>query len=197
LNRSSNRRAGSSVAHRCSLAWIPSTRASASSKESVGHGAPASESRCAPSARACAAARPISVRLEPVLALRGFDHWFTRRYAFPPRLPGPGRLAVPTRPVVVGAAPTLPGASRLGLPPASPGCCDNQMAKVLHLRTVRWRLMAHHRLPIDPGRLHPDDRHPEAGQPVAQQHQPRSGGPKRPGLGPAPALVTQAAAPSR
>ena len=38
LNRSSNRRSGLSVAHRCSLAWIPSTRASACS--GVGHGAP-------------------------------------------------------------------------------------------------------------------------------------------------------------
>src|SRR6266498_5063713 len=28
------------MAHRCSLAWIPSTRASASSADSIGHGAP-------------------------------------------------------------------------------------------------------------------------------------------------------------
>src|SRR4029453_2487029 len=40
LNRSPNRRVRSWVAHRCSLAWIPRTRASASSMESVGHGAP-------------------------------------------------------------------------------------------------------------------------------------------------------------
>src|SRR5215218_3222658 len=40
LNRSSNRRAGSPVAHWCSLVWIPSTRASASLSESVGNGAP-------------------------------------------------------------------------------------------------------------------------------------------------------------
>src|SRR6266536_2946825 len=44
---------------------------------------PASESRCAGLARACAAARPISTRLEPVLALRGFDHWFSSAYTFP------------------------------------------------------------------------------------------------------------------
>jgi hypothetical protein len=40
LNRSSNRRAGSPVAHWCSLVWIPSTRACASSKENAGCGAP-------------------------------------------------------------------------------------------------------------------------------------------------------------
>ena len=38
MNRSSNRHERSSVAHRCSLVWIPSTRASACS--AVGHGAP-------------------------------------------------------------------------------------------------------------------------------------------------------------
>jgi hypothetical protein len=51
--------------------------------------------------------------------LRGFHHWFTRRCTVLPCLPGPGRLAVPTRPVVVRAAPTLPGASQAGLPSAS------------------------------------------------------------------------------
>src|SRR5512132_2042817 len=50
--------------------------------------------------------------------LRGFDHWFTSCYTFPPCLPSPSRLAVPTRLVVVGAAPTLPCASRIRLPPA-------------------------------------------------------------------------------
>jgi hypothetical protein len=40
LNRSSNRRSGSPVAHWCSLVWIPSTRACASSNEGVGCGAP-------------------------------------------------------------------------------------------------------------------------------------------------------------
>ena len=35
LNRSSNRRPGSSVAHWCSLVWIPSTRASASSRRAT------------------------------------------------------------------------------------------------------------------------------------------------------------------
>jgi len=40
-------------------------------------------------------------------------------------LPDPGRLAVPTRPVVVGAALTHACVSRLRLPPASPDCCDS------------------------------------------------------------------------
>jgi hypothetical protein len=53
--------------------------------------------------------------------LRGFHHWFTSRCTVLPCLPDPGRLAVPTRPVVVRAAPTLPGASQAGLPSASPG----------------------------------------------------------------------------
>ena len=74
--------------------------------------------------------------LEPAFHLRGFHHWFLHSYTCPPCLPGPGRLAVPTRPVVVEAAPTLPGASRVRLPPASPGCCDNPAAEPFHLRPV-------------------------------------------------------------
>jgi hypothetical protein len=70
---------------------------------------------------ACAADRPTSARFEPARRLRGFHHWFTRRYTVLPCLPNPGRLAVPTRPVVVRAAPTLPGASQAGLPSASAG----------------------------------------------------------------------------
>jgi hypothetical protein len=53
--------------------------------------------------------------------LRGFHHWFTARCTVLPCLLDPGRLAVPTRPVVVRAAPTLPGASQAGLPSASAG----------------------------------------------------------------------------
>src|SRR6266496_6221922 len=136
---------------------------------------PASESRCAPSARACAAARPISTRLEPVLALRGFDHWFSSAYTFPSCLPDPGRLAVPTRPVVVRAAPTLPGASRLGLPSASTTCCDRPQAESFHLRPDTWNLVAHRRLPVVAGGLHRDQRHASSVQPVGQFQQ-RPGG---------------------
>src|ERR1700726_1509566 len=70
-------------------------------------------------AQTCTVTRPISTRLEPVLDLRGFDHWFLHSYTFPSRLPDPDRLAVPTRPVVVRAAPTLPCDSRIRLPSAS------------------------------------------------------------------------------
>jgi hypothetical protein len=42
--------------------------------------------------------------LGPADCFRGFHHWFLHSYASPSRLPGPSRLAVPTRPVVVGAA---------------------------------------------------------------------------------------------
>ena len=39
-------------------------------------------------------------------ALEGVQPLVRSRYTFPSRLPDPGRLAVPARPVVVGAAPT-------------------------------------------------------------------------------------------
>src|SRR5688572_11732125 len=51
----------------------------------------------------------------------------TRRflaYSSPSRLPNPDHLAVLARPGFVGAAPTLPGTTRLRLPPAPPSCCD-------------------------------------------------------------------------
>src|ERR1039458_3207675 len=67
-----------------------------------------------------------SVRCEPahIHQLRadgritGLWHWFLS-YTFSSRLPDPGRLAVPTRPVVVRAAPTLPRISTVRLPSAS------------------------------------------------------------------------------
>ncbi len=54
-----------------------------------------------------------------------------------------GRLAVPTRPVVVRAAPTLPGVSRVGLPSASPACCDRPGMESSHLHPEMQRLVAH------------------------------------------------------
>src|SRR5512132_427480 len=135
-----------------------------------------SESRCAVLTRACAAARPISARLGPGLALRGFDHWFSSAYTFPSRLPDPGHLAVPTRPVVVGAAPTLPGASRLGLPPASAACCDRPQAESFHLRPDTWNRVAHHRPPILAGRLQHDLGDAEALEPLGQGRKPRAEG---------------------
>src|SRR4029077_93728 len=53
--------------------------------------------------RSRAANRPISARLEPARRLRGVEHWFLA-YTLSSGEPGPHRLAVPARPVVVGAA---------------------------------------------------------------------------------------------
>jgi hypothetical protein len=47
------------------------------------------------------------------------------------------------------------------------------------------------RLPVHPGRLHPDHGDPEARQPVPQQHQSRRGGAKRPRLGLTGALLAR------
>jgi hypothetical protein len=104
---------------------------------------------------------------------RGFHHWFLHSYASPSRLPGPSRLAVPTRPVVVGAAPTLPGVSQVRLPPASPGCCDSPTAEPFHLHPVSWRLVAHplHLPPLPPKPrrgLHPTPGDPRSDAPSAQ-----------------------------
>src|SRR4029453_19188223 len=107
--------------------------------------------------------------------LTGVDHWFSSAYTFPSCLPDPGRLAVPTRPVVVGAAPTLPGASRIRLPPASTACCDRPQAESFHLRPDTWNLVAHRRLPVVAGGFHRDQRHPVAAQPGGQVQQ-RPGG---------------------
>ena len=87
--------------------------------------------------------RPTSTRLEPVLALRGFDHWFLLSYTFPPCLPDPSRLVVPTRPVVVRAAPALPCVPRVRLPSASANRCDGPQEGSFHPLTVKQRLVAH------------------------------------------------------
>src|SRR3954465_14727750 len=87
--------------------------------------------------------RPRSARFEPTFHFRGFHHWFLHSYACPSRLPGPDRLAVPTRPVVVGAALASLGTSRTRLPPASSGRCDGPKRKDSHLPVVMRRLVAH------------------------------------------------------
>jgi hypothetical protein len=74
--------------------------------------------------------------------LRGFHHWFTARCTVLPCLPDPGRLAVPTRPVVVRAAPTLPGASQAGLPSASAGLLRQPSGGSFHptrSHSASWR----------------------------------------------------------
>jgi len=59
---------------------------------------------------------PRSTRFEPASHVRGFHDWFLHSCACPSRLPGPRRLAVPTCPVVVGAALAALGTSRDRLP---------------------------------------------------------------------------------
>jgi hypothetical protein len=90
-------------------------------------------------------ARPTSARFGAGRQLTGRQHWFLA-YTCSSCLPDPGRLAVPARPVVVGAAPTLPCASRVRLPPASPTCCDKPAVESLHLHSVKRNLVAHHRI---------------------------------------------------
>ena len=104
-----------------------------------------SESPLADQHAACTAARPISTRLEPVSCLRGFNHWFTLRT--------PSRLACRTRavwqcrpvPSLSGLLPTLPCASRVRLPSASPACCDRPKVESFHPHPVHgasWRTPA-------------------------------------------------------
>src|SRR6266542_2765749 len=123
------------------------------------------------SIRTCAAFRPISTRLEPVLDLRGFDHWFLLTYTFPSCLPDPSRLVVPTRSVVVRAAPALPCVSRLRLPSASIGRCDGPLEGSFHPLTVKQRLVAHCWFPVHARGLHRHVRDVALGEPIGElQH---------------------------
>lgn len=63
----------------------------------------------------------------------------------PSRSPSPTHPVVLGRPDFVAAAPTLPGVSRLKLPPASPTCHDRSAAESFHLRSKQQRLVAHHK----------------------------------------------------
>jgi hypothetical protein len=137
---------------------------------------PTPKSRCAVFTPACTAARPISTRFEPALDLRGVDHWFSSAYTFPSCLPDPGHLAVLAYSVVVGAAPTLPGASRIRLPPASAACCDRAPAESFHLRPDTWNLVAHDRLPVLASGLHHHMGDALRLQPVGQRLQARGEG---------------------
>jgi hypothetical protein len=56
-------------------------------------------------------------------------------YSSPSRSPGLHHLAVPAHPGLVGAAPTLPGTTRIRLPPAPRTCRDRPEAKVSHLHS--------------------------------------------------------------
>jgi len=72
----------------------------------------------------------------------------TRRfltYSSPSRLPDPDHLAVLARPGFVRAAPTLPDTTRVGLPSASPPCCDRISGEGLSPPLEPQRLTAHPR----------------------------------------------------
>ena len=56
-------------------------------------------------------------------------------YSSPSRSPGLHHLTVLAHPGLVGAAPTLPGTTRIRLPPAPRTCCDRPEAKVSHLHS--------------------------------------------------------------
>jgi hypothetical protein len=68
--------------------------------------------------------------------LRGFNHWFTLVTPFRLAERALNRLVVPVRLAVVRAAPALACASRLRLPSASPGRCDDSAAKPSQLRSI-------------------------------------------------------------
>jgi hypothetical protein len=77
----------------------------------TGFSNPITESLPSPKARQRALhPGPYPPDLGPVEALRGVKRWFLS-YGVSSCLPDPHRLAVPVRPVVVRAAPTLPCAS--------------------------------------------------------------------------------------
>src|SRR5919204_1510221 len=90
--------------------------------------------------------RPVSTGFEPV-SLEGTECCWFLAYSSPSRPPGPPHLAVLERPGFVGAAATLPGTSRVRLPPASPPRCDRVSGEGLSPHPNRQRLTAH----VDPG----------------------------------------------
>ena len=60
-----------------------------------------------------------------------------------PCLPSPRRLAVSTRPVVVGLLAALTGVPRIGLPPASSGSYDSLTMESFQLHSATQSLVAH------------------------------------------------------
>ena len=112
-----------------------------------------------PRKRACAAPSPDPSGSSWWDILGGFAHRFLA-YSFsscspdPPPSDGAGHA-----PALSGPLATLTGTSRIGLPPASPACCDRPAVVVSHPHSNNQRLTAH--TAVAPGRV-------LAGQP---QHQ--------------------------
>src|SRR5215204_763879 len=103
--------------------------------------------------------RPISVRFEPALDLRGFKQRFLT-YAFPSLLAGPGPSDSPNPSRTSSeAAPALPGVPRTRLPPSFIGQLRLTNGGVLSPPLDSSRLVAHERLPVVTGRLHHHQTH--------------------------------------
>ena len=116
--------------------------------------------------------RPRSTRFE----LAPHQGTVTRRflaYSSPSRLPDPHHLAVLARPGVVRAAPTLPGTTRIRLPPAPPPCCDRAGGEGLPPPLEPQRLTAHAHAPA-----HVRDDHARRRRQLARR--PDRGAPRRP-----------------
>jgi hypothetical protein len=87
-------------------------------------------------------AGPYPPDLSRCLNLRGVDADFSR---------APSRLACRTRtvwrcqpvPSLSGLLPPSRASPRSGCPQLQPGCCDSPAAESFHLRSDRWRLVAH------------------------------------------------------
>jgi hypothetical protein len=111
--------------------------------------------------------RPISVRFEPALDLRGVRQRFLT-YAFPSLLAGPGPSDSPNPSRTSSeAAPALPGVPRTRLPPSFIGQLRLTNGGVLSPPLDSSRLVAHRRLPIRRRRLHRSDRHSRFDQPAS------------------------------
>src|SRR5215216_898839 len=149
LNRSSNRRCGSPVAHWCSLVWIPSTRACASSRESVGGGAPVfTGDLLACQSHGC----ELAVPLPPVTGspgrrvLRGLRHArmpsadggpARRRAGRTAGRAAPGRFPRSLCAGRQGGAQLFPGSLATGTPQAFP--VASSVAKVVTFRVAAHR----------------------------------------------------------
>jgi hypothetical protein len=127
LNRSSNRHVRPSVAHRCSLVWIPSTRASASSTGSLGHGAPVFTGvLLACQHHRCGLAVPLRHAPSHARRVAGFPGLRLLRGLRP--LPGPAaddgpahrRPGWPAGRATLGGFPRSPSTGRRGRCPALP-----------------------------------------------------------------------------
>jgi hypothetical protein len=96
--------------------------------------------------------------------LGGFTHRFLA-YSFSSCSPGPPPSdGAGHAPALSGPLATLPGTSRIGLPPASPACCDRPAVVVSHPHSNNQRLTAHP--DVAPARVLPGHPHHQGGEDV-------------------------------